>query len=72
MKLTIKFIALLALIGLLDSCKISYTVHGSTLDYTRMKTFTIEEFPNQAPLVYPPLSQMITESLRDSFDGKPD
>ena len=49
------------------SCSISYKFNGASIDYTRIKTVTIEDFPNQAPLVYPPLSQMFSERLRDQF-----
>lgn len=49
------------------SCSISYKFNGATIDYTRIKTVTIEDFPNQAPLVYPPLSQMFSERLREQF-----
>ena len=49
------------------SCSISYKFNGATIDYTRIKTVTIEDFPNQAPLVYPPLSQMFSEHLREQF-----
>ena len=55
----------LLLIG--TSCSISYKFNGATIDYTRIKTVTIEDFPNQAPLVYPPLSQMFSERLREQF-----
>ena len=56
---------MLLLIG--TSCSISYKFNGATIDYTRIKTVTIEDFPNQAPLVYPPLSQMFSERLREQF-----
>lgn len=56
---------MLLMIG--TSCSISYKFNGATIDYTRIKTVTIEDFPNQAPLVYPPLSQMFSERLREQF-----
>ena len=58
-------VVMLLLIG--TSCSISYKFNGASIDYTRIKTVTIEDFPNQAPLVYPPLSQMFSERLRDQF-----
>ena len=58
-------VVLLLMIG--TSCSISYKFNGATIDYTRIKTVTIEDFPNQAPLVYPPLSQMFSERLREQF-----
>lgn len=58
-------VVMLLMIG--TSCSISYKFNGATIDYTRIKTVTIEDFPNQAPLVYPPLSQMFSEHLREQF-----
>jgi hypothetical protein len=37
------------------------------VDYTITKTVSISDFPNQAPLVYPPLSQQFTERMKDIF-----
>jgi hypothetical protein len=51
----------------LVGCKISYSFTGSSVDYTVTKTISISDFPNQAPLVYPPLSQMFTEGLKDKY-----
>lgn len=56
---------LLALMAV--ACSISYKFNGASIDYTKIKTITIKDFPNQAPLVYPPLSQNFTEALKDIF-----
>lgn len=57
------------LIGVvLTACSISYKFNGaSSIDYTKVKTITIKDFPNQAPLVYPQLSQEFTEALKDIY-----
>lgn len=52
---------------LLTACSISYKFNGASIDYTKVKTITIKDFPNQAPLVYPPLSQLFTETLKDIY-----
>ncbi|MGM9759835.1 MAG: LptE family protein [Parabacteroides sp.] len=58
----------IGLIGLLmTACTISYKFNGASIDYTKVKTITIADFPNQAPLVYPQLSQMFTEALKDIY-----
>lgn len=49
------------------ACSISYKFNGASIDYTKVKTITIKDFPNQAPLVYPALSQMFTENLKDIY-----
>lgn len=60
-------ISLLIVILLFNSCSISYKFNGSSIDYSKTKTISITDFPNTAELVYPPLSQEFTESLRDSY-----
>lgn len=49
------------------ACSISYKFNGASIDYTKIKTISIKDFPNQAPLVYPPLSQEFTEALKDIY-----
>lgn len=55
------------LIVLVTACSISYKFNGASIDYSKVKTITIKDFPNQAPLVYPPLSQVFTEALKDAY-----
>ena len=55
------------LVLLVSACSISYKVNGASIDYTKVKTITIQDFPNQAPLVYPQLSQLFTEGLKDIY-----
>jgi hypothetical protein len=45
----------------------SYKFNGASIDYDVTKTILISEFPNQAPLVYPPLEQRFNEELKDLF-----
>ncbi len=59
----------LLMVGL-SSCLVSYKLNGSSIDYTKIKTISIAEFPNQAPLVYPTLSAEFTEALRDEYSQK--
>ena len=51
----------------LQSCLISYKFNGASIDYTKTKTLSIADFPNNAELVYPPLSQYFSETLRDTY-----
>ncbi|MDR1402807.1 MAG: LPS assembly lipoprotein LptE [Tannerellaceae bacterium] len=56
------------LLGILcAACSISYSFTGSSIDYETTKTITVSDFPNQAPLIYPPLAQKFTEELKDLF-----
>lgn len=50
-----------------NSCTISYKFTDSSINYNVLKTVRITHFPNQAPLVYPPLEQRFNEELKDYF-----
>lgn len=52
---------------LLTACTISYKFNGASIDYTKIKSISIKDFPNQAPLIYPPLAQRFTEELKDTY-----
>ena len=51
----------------LTSCSISYSFTGTSIDYSRVRTVSIGDFPNMAATVHPPLSNMFSEALRDQF-----
>jgi hypothetical protein len=51
----------------LSACTISYKFTGTNIDYTKIRTVSIADFPNMAASVYPPLSNMFSEALRDKF-----
>ena len=57
----------MSLVLLISSCTMSYKFNGASIDYDLTKTILISEFPNQAPLVYPPLEQRFNEELKDLF-----
>jgi len=61
------FFPLLSILLLLNGCTVSYKFNGASIDYNRIKTISITDFSNQATLVYAPLSQKFTESLKDMF-----
>lgn len=64
MKRTLYFVSLILF---LSSCSLSYKFNGASIDYAVTKTILISDFPNQAPLVYPPLEQRFNEELKDLF-----
>ncbi|GHT45845.1 hypothetical protein FACS189440_02660 [Bacteroidia bacterium] len=51
----------------LQACSVSYSFQGGKLNYDIVKTITIQDFPNRAPLVYPPLSQAFDQALRSRY-----
>lgn len=62
-----RFLLLLFPLLMLSGCTVSYKLNGASIDYARVKTISIQEFPNQAPYVYPPFAQSFTEGLKEKF-----
>lgn len=52
---------------LLPSCLISYKFNGASIDYSKTKTISIQDFPNNAALVNPTLSNNLSEGIRDIY-----
>jgi len=52
---------------IISSCSISYKFNQSSIDYTKVSSITIHDFPNMANLVYAPLAQQFTEALKDKY-----
>ena len=48
------------------ACKVSYSFTGGTLS-PDVKTFSVQYFPNRAPLVNPNLSNQFIEELKEKF-----
>lgn len=60
----------LAILCLATACTISYKFNAASIDYTKISTITINDFPNQAAMVYPPLAQVFTENMKDLYNRK--
>lgn len=52
---------------LMCGCAISYKFNGASIDYATTKSISIADFPNMAALVYAPLSQELSEGIRDLY-----
>lgn len=57
----------LLLVFLLPSCLITYKFNGASIDYSKTKSISIADFPNNAALVNPTLSSDISEGIRDIY-----
>ena len=64
-RMTAVFMSLLA--GL-TACKISYSFSGVNIS-PEVLTYTVDYFPNRAPLVQAQLSQLFTDALMDKIQG---
>lgn len=62
-----RLLLLLLPLLLLSGCTVSYKLNGASIDYARVKTISIQEFPNQCAYVYAPFAQSFTEGLKEKF-----
>ena len=62
-----KHILLLVLLLVLQACSVSYKFNGASINYQTTKSISIADFPNNAALVYPQLSNMLRETIRDQY-----
>ena len=56
---------LLAMVG--EGCAISFKMNGANIDYSTTHSISVADFPNNAALVYPPLSNDLSEGIRDLY-----
>ncbi len=63
----ISYFVLLITLMLLSACTVSYKFNGASIDYTKIKSISIADFPNNAALVNPTLSANLSEGIRDIY-----
>lgn len=57
----------LVVLLMMSGCQISYRFNGASIDYSTTHSISIADFPNNAALVYPALSNDLSEGIRDLF-----
>ncbi|MBR6118618.1 MAG: LptE family protein [Paludibacteraceae bacterium] len=62
-----RYIVFLVLAVVLPSCAVSFKFNGANINYQTTKSISIAEFPNNAPMVNPQLSNQLSEALRDLY-----
>ena len=59
---------LMACTLMLTACTVSYKFNGSSIDYTKIKTISFENFPNRSQaFVWGPMESMFNTALQDIF-----
>lgn len=53
---------------LCTSCSISYKFNGANINYQTTHSISIADFPNNAPMVNPTLSNNLSEGIRDLYN----
>lgn len=60
-------VLLLPILMLMNGCAISYKFNGASVNYETTHSISVADFPNLAPLVYPQLSNDLSEGIRDLY-----
>ena len=63
----VQYITLFVLLCLLCSCSISYKFNGANINYQTTHSISIADFPNNAAMVNPTLSNNLSEGIRDLY-----
>lgn len=66
-KLIGRVVAAVCLCIVVASCSISYKFNGSSINYDKIKSITIEDFPNRASYVYGPMAPAFNNKLSDVY-----
>ncbi len=53
----------------ISACSVSYKFNGASIDYTKIKSITIAEFPIRSAYVYGPMGPLFNNELKDQFMG---
>ena len=61
------WLTLVATVATLSSCMISYRFNGASIDYSKTQSISIADFPNNAAMVNPNLSNNLSEGIRDIY-----
>lgn len=54
----------------LGGCSMSYRFNGGTIDYTQIRSISISDVINRAPIVYPTFAARFTEALKDMYTSR--
>lgn len=64
------FVLIVCCITLITACSISYSFNGSSIDYNKVRTISIEKFPIRCAYVWAPMESMFYNSLNDEYANK--
>lgn len=56
--------------AVLTACTVSYKFTGTSIDYTKTKTISLDKFPIRANYVWSPMESMFYNSLSDEYSEK--
>ena len=59
----------LAVAVIITACSVSYKFNGASIDYTKIKTIQIADFPIRSAYVWGPMGPQFNNELKDQFTG---
>ena len=66
---SLRLVVALAVAAVLTACSVSYKFNGASIDYTKIKTIQIAEFPIRGAYVWGPMGPLFNNELKDQFTG---
>ena len=66
-KTTSKLLVFSSWLLAVSACSVSYQFNGSNIDYTKIKTVQIADFPIRSSYVWGPMGPMFNNELKDQF-----
>ena len=64
---SLRLVVALAVAAVLTACSVSYKFNGASIDYTKIKTIQIAEFPIRSAYVWGPMGPLFNNTLKDQF-----
>ena len=58
------------LVGVLTACTVSYKFTGTSIDYTKIKSISLDKFPIRANYVWSPMESMFYNTISDIYAQK--
>ena len=66
---SLKLMMALAVAVIITACSVSYKFNGASIDYTKIKTIQIADFPIRSAYVWGPMGPQFNNELKDQFTG---
>lgn len=63
----LKVAVMAMLVAVISACSVSYKFNGASIDYTKVKTIQIAEFPIRASYVWGPMGPIFNNELKNQF-----
>lgn len=57
-------------LSVVTACSVSYKFNGASIDYTKVKTIMIADFPIRSSYVWGPMAPMFNNELKDKFASR--